>query len=359
MTRRPSDPSVRSVQEDDMPVRPPRRVGRRVAKISLVALASLILLTGLVLGGVALVLTPARLTPLVNEYASRVLNARIGFDTVSLSLVRHFPNVGVRLKGGQIVSRAFEGLPDSLRAEIPAAADTLLRFDEFTLALDLPQLLASRLVVRRIDLRRPPRLCLCGPIGAGELGNLCGRYGFLRKRYGFRFRLLSARRPPDGARHGSYRLRQPSRPHESRARSEHAELERDFRPDLPDRLGEPGQRPGRYARLLSRFARLVARGIRVRYPPARRNPVRWADARSGRHSGASRRTGRPVCRQYRFASELSYPAAFCRPADRFGTRRSFPFSERNRNGYRPRYECECQGQLPYCPTAVCPISRSS
>ncbi|WP_337507869.1 hypothetical protein, partial [Alistipes ihumii] len=95
-------------------------------------MASLILLAGLVLGGVALVLTPARLTPLVNEYASRVLNARIGFDTVSLSLVRHFPNVGVRLKGGQIVSRAFEGLPDSLRAEIPAAADTLLRFDEFT-----------------------------------------------------------------------------------------------------------------------------------------------------------------------------------------------------------------------------------
>ena len=148
-----------------MPVRPPRWVGRRVAKISLVALASLILLAGLVLGGVALVLTPARLTPLVNEYASRVLNARIGFDTVSLSLVRHFPNVGVRLKGGQIVSRAFEGLPDSLRAEIPAAADTLLRFDEFTLALDLPQLLASRLVVRRIDLRRPRVYAYVAPSG--------------------------------------------------------------------------------------------------------------------------------------------------------------------------------------------------
>lgn len=148
-----------------MPVRPPRRVGRRVAKISLVALASLILLAGLVLGGVALVLTPARLTPLVNEYASRVLNARIGFDTVSLSLVRHFPNVGVRLKGGQIVSRAFEDLPDSLRAEIPAAADTLLRFDEFTLALDLPQLLASRLVVRRIDLRRPRVYAYVAPSG--------------------------------------------------------------------------------------------------------------------------------------------------------------------------------------------------
>ena len=148
-----------------MPVRPPRWVGRQVAKISLVALASLILLAGLVLGGVALVLTPARLTPLVNEYASRVLNARIGFDTVSLSLVRHFPNVGVRLKGGQIVSRAFEGLPDSLRAEIPAAADTLLRFDEFTLALDLPQLLASRLVVRRIDLRRPRVYAYVAPSG--------------------------------------------------------------------------------------------------------------------------------------------------------------------------------------------------
>ena len=52
MTRRPSDPSVRSVQEDDMPVRPPRWVGRRVAKISLVALASLILLAGLLFAAV-------------------------------------------------------------------------------------------------------------------------------------------------------------------------------------------------------------------------------------------------------------------------------------------------------------------
>lgn len=142
-----------------------RGAARRIVRALLVALACVVGLIGLLLGGVALVLTPSRLTPLVNEYGSRYLNAEVRFDTVTLSLLRHFPNVGVRLSRGEIISKAFDGMPDSLRSQVPARADTLLRFDEFTLVLNLPQLLASRLAIRRIDLSRPEAYAYVAPSG--------------------------------------------------------------------------------------------------------------------------------------------------------------------------------------------------
>ena len=110
-------------------------------------------------------LTPSRLTPLVNEYSSRYLDAQVRFDTVTLSVFENFPNVSVKLSGGEIISHAFAGLPDSLRTRIPAAADTLLKFDEFSVSLNLPQLLASRISIRRIALTRPRVYAYVSPWG--------------------------------------------------------------------------------------------------------------------------------------------------------------------------------------------------
>ncbi len=132
-----------------------RSVARRLLRVLLVCAAAFVVLSGALLGGIALVMTPQRLTPLVNACAGRYLDADVRFDTVRLSLFRYYPHVGVRLCGGEIVSRAFDGCPDSLRSRIPLRADTLMRFDEFTLAGNLPQLLLSRLSVRKVELVRP------------------------------------------------------------------------------------------------------------------------------------------------------------------------------------------------------------
>lgn len=128
---------------------------RRLLKWTLIPLGSLFGLLLLAALGVWLVLTPARLTPLVGELASRYLNAEVRFDTVRLSLFKHFPHVSLQLTNGEIVSHAFHGLPDSVRAGIPASADTLLRFDRFTLTLNVHALIASRLVIRQVELDRP------------------------------------------------------------------------------------------------------------------------------------------------------------------------------------------------------------
>ena len=132
-----------------------KRRSRRLLKWTLIPLGSLLALILLAVLGVAFVLTPARLTPMVNDLAGRYLQAEVRFDTVRLSLLEHFPFVSLHLVNGEIVSHAFEGLPDSLRAEIPAAADTLLRFDRFTATVNLNALMASRLVIRRLELEHP------------------------------------------------------------------------------------------------------------------------------------------------------------------------------------------------------------
>ena len=132
-----------------------KRRGRRLLKWTLIPVGSLVGLLLLAILGVAFVLTPARLTPIVNEWAGRYLQAEVRFDTVRLSLLKHFPHVTLQLVEGEIVSHAFNGLPDSLRAEIPASVDTLLRFDRFTATVNLNALMASRLVIRQLELERP------------------------------------------------------------------------------------------------------------------------------------------------------------------------------------------------------------
>ena len=132
MEKKPMEPQRKALEKGPETGRKAKKnVPRRLIKLFAVLTGSLLLLIALLLGAVALILTPSRLTPLVNEYSSRYLDAQVRFDTVTLSVFENFPNVSVKLSGGEIISHAFAGLPDSLRTRIPAAADTLLKFDEF------------------------------------------------------------------------------------------------------------------------------------------------------------------------------------------------------------------------------------
>ena len=135
--------SEQADNQDFVALNKKKRRLRRFLKWTLIPLGSLLALILLAVLGVAFVLTPARLTPMVNELAGQYLQAEVRFDTVRLSLWEHFPFVSLHLVNGEIVSHAFEELPDSLRAEIPAAADTLLRFDRFTATVNLNALMAS------------------------------------------------------------------------------------------------------------------------------------------------------------------------------------------------------------------------
>lgn len=127
-----------------------------------VSLAGLFVLLG---GVVWLVLTPPRLTPLVNRVATKYLNAEVHFDTVRLSLFENFPHVSLELKNGEVISGVFAGIPDSLRGYVPQRADSLLRFKEFAVTLNLPRLLAAQIAVRQLKLVDPDIYAFVSPAG--------------------------------------------------------------------------------------------------------------------------------------------------------------------------------------------------
>ena len=138
---------------------------RRIIKTCCILVGVVILLIALAIGSVLTILSPSRLTSLVNKYSSQYLDASVRFDTVTLSLWEHFPHVSVKLSGGEIVSHALQLEPDSIKALIPSAADTLLRFDELVVALNLPRLLASQAMIRYFGVTAPEIYAYISPSG--------------------------------------------------------------------------------------------------------------------------------------------------------------------------------------------------
>lgn len=112
-------------------------------KITAIVLGSLAGLIALLLGLVAIVLTPGRLTPLVEEVCDEFLEAEVRFDTVQLSLFEEFPYTTVSLRQARIISH------------VPLCgvqADTLASVAALDLSIDPIKALFGELDVKRIRL---------------------------------------------------------------------------------------------------------------------------------------------------------------------------------------------------------------
>ncbi|MGL4852152.1 MAG: AsmA family protein [Phocaeicola sp.] len=86
------------------------------------------------------VLTPAKLTPLVLAQANQYLNAEVTCEAVDITVFSTFPQVGIRLTNGEVVSHAAH---DSLPA---TAQDSLLQFKTCLVTARPLALLASNQV---------------------------------------------------------------------------------------------------------------------------------------------------------------------------------------------------------------------
>lgn len=93
-------------------------------KITLWFLGSVIALAAIVLGVALWLLTPEKLTPIINKYASQYLDADVRFERVEVSLWSDFPRVSLSIIDGTVVSNAL------------TQPDTLLIFNKFDVSLD-------------------------------------------------------------------------------------------------------------------------------------------------------------------------------------------------------------------------------
>ena len=109
-------------------------------------------------------LTPARLTPIVNNYCTEYLDAKVNFDSVQVSLFEEFPMVSLKLVGGEIISYALQS-DSALRSIQSQETDTLLRFNEFMLSLNITDLIRSKVNIRRIRISQPELNAYISPSG--------------------------------------------------------------------------------------------------------------------------------------------------------------------------------------------------
>lgn len=101
---------------------------------------TLALLVVLLISLVVWILTPDKLTPMVNRYASEYLVADVNARRVELTFWHTFPRFTLDVDSLEITSRALRNLPDSVRRSLPADADSLLFVKKFSGGINLTSL---------------------------------------------------------------------------------------------------------------------------------------------------------------------------------------------------------------------------
>jgi len=137
---------------------------KKILKWLIISLSVVIGLVGITILLFLLLLTPKRLTPIVNKYSTEFLNAKVTFDSVRVSLFEEFPKVSVKLVKGEIISHALQSDTAFLSLH-PKGVDTLIRFNEFMISLNIRDLMKSKINIERIRISQPNINAYISPSG--------------------------------------------------------------------------------------------------------------------------------------------------------------------------------------------------
>lgn len=126
----------------------------RILKIAGFTLLGLLLLVTAAVSAFVWILTPDRLTPIVERTASENLNATVSADRVELSFWSTFPNLTVDVKNLNVVSKSLETLPDSVRNTLPVWADSLLTVGRFNGSINLVKLAGGTIAINHVNIEQ-------------------------------------------------------------------------------------------------------------------------------------------------------------------------------------------------------------
>lgn len=117
--------------------------------------AGLVLLVVLVIGVAVWILTPERLTPIVSQYGSQMIDGEVKASRVELTYWSTFPRLQLDIDSLQIISHSLRGLPPEQRDALPAGADSLLTVGNFSGGINILELLRGRIALYDIVINRP------------------------------------------------------------------------------------------------------------------------------------------------------------------------------------------------------------
>ena len=125
-------------------------------KVILWSIMAIVLVIAATLICAVKILTPDRLTPIVERVANKTLAADVSLGRVALDFYPAFPTLRLSVDSACVVSKAFDALPPDSRNALPPYADTLLTFDRFAGAVALDRLISKgEIALRDVVLRGP------------------------------------------------------------------------------------------------------------------------------------------------------------------------------------------------------------
>lgn len=125
---------------------------KRVVKWSLLSLLSLFVIVSIVVGGaIYFIFTPAKLTPLVEKTAMEYLNADVHFGKIELTFFSTFPDFGLHMTDGTVVSRVFRDSTGQAETR-----DSLMSIESCLVTVNpMAYLLKNRIVVKDFVIDNP------------------------------------------------------------------------------------------------------------------------------------------------------------------------------------------------------------
>ena len=80
------------------------------------------------------IFTPEKLTPVVERTANELLDAEVHFDSIELTFFSTFPNFGLEMRNGSVVTKVFQ---DTINGEnVYSKTDSLMSFERCLLTIN-------------------------------------------------------------------------------------------------------------------------------------------------------------------------------------------------------------------------------
>ncbi|MDE7462531.1 MAG: AsmA family protein [Muribaculaceae bacterium] len=127
--------------------KPRHRSALRIIGYTLGGIALFIIL---LLCGISLFLTPARLTRIVNREASEYLNADINAHHIDYTIWSSFPRFHVYTDSIEVISRTLKSVSPEIRKLLPADADSLASLRSFSGSINIIDLFLNRYVIHDV-----------------------------------------------------------------------------------------------------------------------------------------------------------------------------------------------------------------
>lgn len=128
---------------------------KRILKLTGIAAACVVGLFLIVCTLIVWILSPGKLTPMVEHYGSEYLNANVRAEKVELTFWHTFPHLTIDVDALTLKSNALAELPDSVRTKLPTYADSLLSIRQFHGGINLLKLFAGELSLHDVLFTNP------------------------------------------------------------------------------------------------------------------------------------------------------------------------------------------------------------